>query len=153
MPNMTNSAGTEQSSGLADTTHKPAASVQSIWQADPRHGPATVVQSWSNRKASQPAQGKASEAASCCKNLPSSSWASFPQWRHHHKLISIMLCKANQYMPLAKNSEAKKPNQCSVLVSHCLWGHIHTPSSSVLSHACFSKTSFHLCGPANHHCM
>jgi hypothetical protein len=38
-----------------------------------------------------------------------------------------------------------KPNQCSVLSSHCLCHHMYTPSSQVLSGVSYIKTFFHLC--------
>jgi hypothetical protein len=46
------------------------------------------------------------------------------------------------YLSLVNNREVDKPNQGSVLVSHCLWGHIYTPSSQTLHMFAISKHLF-----------
>jgi hypothetical protein len=94
--------------------------------------------------------GKASEAASCCRNLTSSSWVSFSQWQRYCRLRSTTLCKANQYMCVLSEEQRGRGNQSSVPVSHCLWGPIYTPSSSILICVCFGQTVFHVSALVRH---
>jgi hypothetical protein len=59
-------------------------------------------------------------------------------------LNSTVLCKVNE-MHVYSEAEQAKSKQCSVFAFHYLWVHIYPPSSWVLSHVCYVKTSFHLC--------
>jgi hypothetical protein len=84
-----------------------------------------------------------------CRNHTSNSLESFSQWWHYHKQSSTMLCKANQYMSLVKNSEVEQSKpmlQLSLSVELYLYSFIMS-----FLNVCFSKTSFHLCAPAKHH--
>jgi hypothetical protein len=76
----------QQFSSIANTRYKPAAAVQSPQQVDTTHEPAAIVQSWRNCKVCQPTWSKAAEAARSHRNFMRSSLASFSLWHHYHKL-------------------------------------------------------------------
>jgi hypothetical protein len=129
-----NSATSDQSSRQVNVTHKPAATKQCFLQADTRHKPAAVLQSWRNHKASK--QSEIRQQAAIGTSLAvlwlvslngaiTTSWAQphYEKWTSTRMLLGY----------------------CTMLLSHCLCSHIYTPSSQVLSHVCYSKTSFHLC--------
>ena len=97
----------QQFSPIANTKYDLAAADQASRQAN-RQEPEATVQSFQStdtrkvqfnpeeraRLSNHPEVGHRSGK----RNLMSSSWASFSQWQHYHKLNSAMLCKANQYM-------------------------------------------------------
>ena len=76
------------------------------------------------------------------------SWLSFSLWSHH-KRSSAIQCKVNQHMHVLRgDQQAEQANQCSS--SHCLWDHIYTPSSWVLSCVYYIQTFFPMSALARH---
>jgi hypothetical protein len=92
------SLATDQPSRQVDTTHKPAATVQSFLQANTSMNQRLWLNYEETIRLVNWPKARPQKQQGCCMKFMSSSWMSFSQKQCYHKLSSTMLCKANQYM-------------------------------------------------------
>jgi hypothetical protein len=141
---------TDKSSRQADTRHEPAASVQSS-----RHKSAVVVSILKKRPGS-PTSLKRGLRSGKLPQEPHQQF--FGEFLSMEALPQVELDNAMEgepthvYQYMGRIAKLSKPNQGSMLISRCLWGHIYflhqgsfhmfDISKHPFTYVCFRKTFF-----------